>query len=146
MVRLARSVIGRTWRTGAGSRPLAASDVLVVAAYNAQVAVIRSALDAAGLTDAACGTVDRFQGREAAVVIVSMAASAPEDVPRGMPFLLSRNRINVALSRGQWVSYVVRSPALTHYLPGTPVELSLLGAFMRVSPDLVQPNVRPSPR
>ena len=146
VVRLARSVIGRTWRTGAESRPLESADVLVVAAYNAQVAVIRAALDAAGLTDTACGTVDRFQGREAAVVIVSMAASAPEDVPRGMPFLLSRNRINVALSRGQWVSYVVRSPALTHYLPGTPVELSLLGAFMRVSPDLVQPKVRPSPR
>ncbi|KQU04000.1 nuclease [Rhodococcus sp. Leaf7] len=135
VVRLARSLLGSSWTDGTGTRPLEASDLLVVAAYNGQVATVRAALDDAGLGDASCGTVDKFQGREAAVVIVSMAASAPEDVPRGMQFLLSRNRINVALSRGQWAAYVVRSPALTHYLPSSPAELSLLGAFMRVSPD-----------
>ncbi|MBY6539889.1 TM0106 family RecB-like putative nuclease [Rhodococcus sp. BP-349] len=135
IVRLARSLVGSAWTCDGETRPLGASDLLVVAAYNAQVATVRAALDDAGLHEASCGTVDKFQGREAAVVIVSMAASAPEDVPRGMQFLLSRNRINVALSRGQWAAYVVRSPALTHYLPSTPAELSLVGAFMRVSPD-----------
>ncbi|MGB6181497.1 MAG: TM0106 family RecB-like putative nuclease [Rhodococcus sp. (in: high G+C Gram-positive bacteria)] len=136
VVALARDLVGSPWTDSGSTRPLEASDLLVVAAYNSQVATVRAALDDAGMESAACGTVDKFQGREAAVVIVSMAASAPEDVPRGMQFLLSRNRINVALSRGQWAAYIVRSPALTHYLPSSPAELSLLGAFMRVSPDI----------
>ncbi len=79
------------------------------------------------------GTVDRFQGRQAAVVFVSMTASAHEDVPRGMSFLLSRNRLNVALSRGKWHALVVHSPALTRYLPSTPEGLTELGAFLRLT-------------
>ena len=76
------------------------------------------------------GTVDKFQGQEAPVVIVSMAASSSEDVPRGMEFLLSRNRVNVAVSRGQWAAIVIRSPRLTDYLPATPEGLADLGAFI----------------
>ncbi|XKU36217.1 AAA domain-containing protein [Rhodococcus aetherivorans] len=79
------------------------------------------------------GTVDRFQGRQAAVVVVSMTASAPEDVPRGMAFLLSRNRLNVAVSRAQWAAIVIRSHALTDYLPATPQALAELGAFLRLT-------------
>lgn len=79
------------------------------------------------------GTVDKFQGREAPVVLMSMTASAIEDVPRGMSFLLSRNRLNVALSRGQWCAIVVRSRALTDHLPSTPDELVDLGAFLRLT-------------
>ena len=58
------------------------------------------------------GTVDRFQGREAPVVFYSMASSSGEDVPRGLDFLLSRNRLNVAVSRAQCLAYVVCSPRL----------------------------------
>jgi superfamily I DNA and/or RNA helicase len=76
------------------------------------------------------GTVDKFQGQEAPVVVVSMAASSADDVPRGMEFLLDRNRINVAVSRGQWCAVVVRSTALTDYLPTTPDGLEELGAFI----------------
>ena len=65
------------------------------------------------------------------VVIVSMAAS-PADGPRGMEFLLSPNRLNLAVSRGQWCAVVVRSPALTDYLPATPEALQVLGRFTRL--------------
>ena len=71
-------------------------DILIVAPYNAQVRCLRSALP-----DARIGTVDKFQGQEAPVVFFSMAASTGEDVNRGMSFLFSRNRLNVAVSRAQ---------------------------------------------
>ncbi|NHW47170.1 TM0106 family RecB-like putative nuclease [Paenarthrobacter sp. MSM-2-10-13] len=113
-----------------GSRPLREADILVVAAYNAQVQLIKHHLRDAGLSKVRVGTVDKFQGQEAPVVIVSMAASAAGEVPRGMEFLLSRNRINVAVSRGQWRAVVVRSPELTNYLPTHPEGLENLGGFV----------------
>ncbi|GAB2659749.1 TM0106 family RecB-like putative nuclease [Prescottella soli] len=129
-------LLGRSWTDpGAfdGTRPLGQSDILVVAPYNAQVGLIRQHLAAAGFTDVLVGTVDKFQGRQAAVVFVSMTASSVDDVPRGMSFLLSRNRLNVAVSRGKWCAVIVRSRALTHYLPATPAGLAELGAFMRLA-------------
>jgi uncharacterized protein len=92
---------------------LGASEVLIVAPYNAQVDLIRTFLDQAGLIDVAVGTVDKFQGREAMVVIVSLAASSALDAPRGLDFLLDRNRLNVALSRAKANCYLVYSPLLT---------------------------------
>lgn len=135
VVRRIQALLGRAWTdpTGFdGTRPLGQSDVLVVAPYNAQVSLIRRHLAAAGLADVHVGTVDKFQGREAAVVLVSMTASSAEDVPRGMSFLLSRNRLNVAVSRGKWCAVIVRSRLLTHYLPTTPAGLTELGAFTRL--------------
>ena len=88
------------------------SDVLIVAPYNAQVDAIREALDAAGYSEVQVGTVDKFQGREAHIVIVSLAASSAEDAPRGLEFLLDRNRLNVALSRTKTNSFLVFSPDL----------------------------------
>nr|WP_249777210.1 bifunctional RecB family nuclease/DEAD/DEAH box helicase [Arthrobacter sp. C9C5] len=130
VVRQLRRHLGLAWHTAEGSRPLEASDILVVAAYNAQVNLIREALDRAGLSGVRVGTVDKFQGQEAAVVIVSMACSAVAEAPRGMEFLLSRNRINVAVSRGQWRAVVVRAPELTNYLPTHPEGLEQLGGFI----------------
>jgi len=132
VVRQAAGVVGRAWTPGAGqpARPLEPRDVVVLAAYNAQVWVVRRALDEAGLEGVRVGTVDRFQGTEAPVAIVTLAASSPQDVPRGTGFLLSRHRINVAVSRGQYCAIVVRSPELTDYLPHTPEGLGRLGAFL----------------
>ena len=90
-----------------------ASEVLIVAPYNAQVDLIRELLDADNLQEVAVGTVDKFQGREAMVVIVSLAASSALDAPRGLDFLLDRNRLNVALSRAKANCYLVYSPHLT---------------------------------
>ena len=130
VVRQVSRHLGLTWHDEAGDRPLEPEDVLVVAAYNAQVNLIRDALDAAGLSAVRVGTVDKFQGQEAAVVIVSMACSAVAEAPRGMEFLLSRNRINVAVSRGKWRAVVVRAPELTNYLPSHPEGLEQLGGFI----------------
>lgn len=130
VVRQVRRHLGLSWHAEQGTRPLDAADILVVAAYNAQVNVIRDALDAAGLAGVRVGTVDKFQGQEAAVVIVSMACSAVAEAPRGMEFLLSRNRINVAVSRGQWRAVVIRASELTNYLPAHPEGLEQLGGFI----------------
>ncbi len=124
--------LGRTWTPGPGEapRPLAQGDLLVVAPYNAQVERIKAALGAAGLGGIPVGTVDRFQGQQAAVVLISMTCSSAADAPRGVEFLLSRNRVNVAVSRGQWRAVIIRSPELTHHLPTRPQALEELGAFV----------------
>ena len=82
-------------------------DILVVAPYNAQVDGLR-----ARLKDVDVGTVDKFQGREAPVVIYSMTASTVEDAPRGMDFLFNPNRLNVATSRAKCICILVACPAL----------------------------------
>jgi uncharacterized protein len=94
------------------SQVLGSSEVLIVAPYNAQVDLIKQQLDAAGLQDVAVGTVDKFQGREAMVVIVSMAASSSADAPRGLEFILDRNRLNVAVSRAKANCFLVYSPQI----------------------------------
>jgi uncharacterized protein len=97
------------------------------------VLLLRELLDDAGLSDVAVGTVDKFQGRQAPVVFVSMTASSIDDVPRGISFLLNRNRLNVAVSRAKYASFVVRAQTLTEYLPSTPDRLVELGAFLSLA-------------
>ena len=99
---------GVTWRDADGkAKPLRLEDILVVAPYNAQVAEIKARLPGAEV-----GTVDKFQGQEAAAVVYSMTTSSPEDAPRGMEFLYSLNRLNVATSRARCVCVLVASPKL----------------------------------
>ena len=124
-----RDLLGRSWTDGT-TRPLTGHDILVVAPYNAQVWTVRRALESAGITDVRVGTVDKFQGQEAAVVLVTTCASSADEVPRGMEFLLNRNRLNVAVSRAQWCAVIVRSTRLTDYLPTRPETLAELGAFI----------------
>ncbi|WP_020113088.1 TM0106 family RecB-like putative nuclease [Rhodococcus sp. 114MFTsu3.1] len=129
-------MVGLPWTnpdTHSGPRPLEPTDFIVVAPYNAQVACIRESLDRAGLAEVLVGTVDKFQGRQAAVALLSMTASNLGDSPRGAGFLLSRNRLNVALSRGQWAAMIIQSRTLAHYLPATPDGLDSLGAFMALT-------------
>ena len=150
VVRLVADLVGRTWRdprAATPERPLAPEDVLVVAAYNAQVWTVRRALDEAGFTGTRVGTVDKFQGQEAPVAVVTTAASSPAQVPRGLDFLLDRNRLNVAVSRGQWAAFVVRSAHLTETLPRRPESLERLGAFVGLTTrsvvTLPEPDVEP---
>ena len=149
---LVRDHVGRSWQTSPDEdpRPLEQEDILVITPYNAQVGTLRSALDAAGFEDVSVGTVDKFQGREAPVAIVSMAASAHADVPRGIGFLLDRHRLNVAVSRAKHAAYLVRSSVLTDFSPRTPSDLIALGAFLglcerAVSQELVQPDASSPP-
>lgn len=92
-----------TWTDKDGTtRPIRASDIIVVAPYNAQVNALRDAL----LDTIRVGTVDKFQGQEAPVCLVSMTASSAEETSRGMEFLFSLNRINVAVSRAKGLALV----------------------------------------
>ena len=102
--------------------------MLVVAPYNAQVSRLAERLAATG---ARVGTVDKFQGQQAPVVIYSMATSRPEDAPRGMEFLYSLNRLNVATSRAQCVAVVVASPLLFEPECRTPRQIRLANALCR---------------
>jgi uncharacterized protein len=106
-------------------RPLAAADILVVAPYNAQVAALRRALP----KDVRVGTVDKFQGREAPVVVYSMTTSTAQDAPRGLEFLYSLNRLNVAISRAQAVAILVASPELSRVACKTPRQMRLVNAL-----------------
>lgn len=130
-----RELLGREWVPVAGAepRPLAAEDCIVVAAYNAQVDCVREALIAAGLADSSgtgvrVGTVDKFQGQEAAVVLVSLASSRV-DSGRGAGFVLSPNRLNVAVSRGQWRAVLVHSPWVARSVPQNVEEVLALSGF-----------------
>jgi uncharacterized protein len=128
-----RQMIGQSWTDEHGTRPLAASDVLVLAPYNAQVTLLRQRLSSARLDGVRVGTVDKFQGGQAPVVFISMTASSIDEVPRGISFLLNRNRLNVAISRAQYAAVIVRSELLTQYLPATPAGLVDLGAFLALT-------------
>jgi uncharacterized protein len=90
------------------TRELKLEDILIVAPYNAQVRTLQSTLP----DGARVGTVDKFQGQQAPVVFFSMATSTDEDVSRGMSFVFSRNRLNVAISRAQAFAVIVCSPKL----------------------------------
>lgn len=120
---------GVTWTNEHGhATQLEASDILIVSPYNAQVSRL---IDKLAGTGARVGTVDKFQGQEAPVVIYSMATSRPEDAPRGMEFLYSLNRLNVATSRAKCAAIVVASQRLFEPECRTPRQMKLANALCR---------------
>jgi superfamily I DNA and/or RNA helicase len=109
------------------TRALTPADVLVVAPYNAQVTALRTAL--AEHKGVEVGTVDKFQGTEAPIVIYSLTTSSAEDAPRGLEFLYSLNRLNVATSRAQALVILVGNPELTRVRCKTPRQMQLVNAL-----------------
>jgi predicted RecB family nuclease len=119
---------GATWTDKKGEpHPIGIRDILIVSPYNAHVAALTDSLP----TGSRVGTVDKFQGQEAPIVFYSMATSTPEDAPRGMEFLYSLNRLNVAVSRARCVAVIVASPALFQVQCRTPRQIELANAFCR---------------
>jgi predicted RecB family nuclease len=106
---------------------VSAAEIMVVAPYNAQVNLLGELL--AG--EVQVGTVDKFQGQEADVVLYSLASSSGEDIPRGLEFLLSRNRLNVAISRARCLGYLVCSPRLLEVDCRTIPQMKLVNALCR---------------
>jgi predicted RecB family nuclease len=118
---------GTSWTDRHGDRrPLTRDDILIVAPYNDQVNRLRDRLPGARV-----GTVDKFQGQEAAVVIYAMTTSTPEDAPRGMEFLYNLNRFNVATSRARCACIVVGSPRLFSPECRTPRQMELANVLCR---------------
>jgi superfamily I DNA and/or RNA helicase len=123
---LYQSLLGQRWTDREGQvRPIGIDDIRVVSPYNMQVNLLRSRLP----EGARVGTVDRFQGQEAAVVLISMATSSGDDLPRQIEFLYSRNRLNVAISRAQCLAVIVASPRLLEASCSTIEQLRLVNAL-----------------
>ena len=108
VVRVCGEVLGATWTTRDGSRPIGVEDILVVAPYNRQVDLLTRVVP----SGVRVGTVDRFQGQEAPVVIYSLAASEASEASRGVEFLLDLHRMNVAVSRARGMVVLICSPQL----------------------------------
>ena len=116
------------WIDGRGQNlPFTARDIRIISPYNAQVNALHRTLPQIEI-----GTVDKFQGQEAAVIILSLATSSPEDAPRGMEFLYSLNRLNVAVSRAKAIFILVASPALFEPDCRSPHQMQLANALCRL--------------
>ncbi|HEX5273889.1 MAG TPA: TM0106 family RecB-like putative nuclease [Candidatus Rubrimentiphilum sp.] len=121
-----RLLQGRVTIGSAPARPMTQDDILIVAPYNLQRIRIKELLEAAGYACVRVGTVDKFQGQEAAVVIYSMATSSSQTLPRDAAFLFDKNRFNVAISRAQCASVIVCSPRLLESPCKTPDQMALV--------------------
>jgi uncharacterized protein len=121
-----QSLLTQRW-TDRGGRvhPIGVDDILVVSPYNMQVNLLRSRLP----NGAHVGTVDRFQGQEAAVVLISMATSSGDDLARQIEFLYSRNRLNVGISRARCLAVIVASPRLLETSCSTIEQMQLVNAL-----------------
>lgn len=119
---------GKTIYTNAKSvqKTIELSDIKIISPYNAQVNLLKDALP-----ELEIGTVDKFQGQEAPIVIYSVASSSPQEAPRGMDFLYSPNRLNVAISRAQALFIMVASPEIFETECKSPKEMKLANAFCR---------------
>jgi uncharacterized protein len=123
---LYQGLLAQRWTDREGRvRPIGIDDILVVSPYNMQVNLLRSRLP----EGARVGTVDRFQGQEAAVVLISMATSSGDDLPRQIEILYSRNRLNVAISRARCLAVIVASPRLLETSCSTIDQLRLVNAL-----------------
>lgn len=124
--RLVDHLLQGEWRDRDGTvQPMRLDDILVVAPFNAQVQLLQAMLP----LGTRVGTVDKFQGQEAPVVIYTLATSSPDDLPRGIEFLFSLNRLNVAVSRAQSLAAVICSPELLRVRAHTPEQLTLANAL-----------------
>ncbi|WP_163745908.1 TM0106 family RecB-like putative nuclease [Mycolicibacterium helvum] len=126
-----RQLIGTEWTDFDGcTKPLITTDFMVVTPYNDQVRAIRDGLARHAVTAGVpVGTVDKFQGKEAAVVFFSMATSSGEDIVRGIDFLFSRNRLNVAVSRARCLAYLVCTEELLNTRARTVNDMRLLATL-----------------
>jgi uncharacterized protein len=121
-----RTLLGQAWRDRNGDeRPIGADDILVVTPYNMQVELLKRTLPAGALV----GTVDKFQGQEAAIVLISMATSSGDDLPRNIEFLYSKNRLNVAISRARCLAVIFASPRLFEIPCHTVAQVELVNAL-----------------
>jgi uncharacterized protein len=126
----ATDLLTGTWTDRDGTtRPMQFGDIIVVAPYNAQVNALREALH----KDIRVGTVDRFQGQEAPVCLISMTASSAEETARGMEFLFSLNRINVAVSRAKGLALVFGAPRLREAKCETVAQMRLVNTLCAVT-------------
>lgn len=126
LVRTYKALLGQRWRNRrAEVATVGIGDILVVSPYNMQVNLLQTLLP----QGARVGTVDKFQGQEAAIVLISMATSSGENLPRQIEFLYSRNRLNVAISRAHCLAVVFASPRLLEISCSTVDQMKLVNTL-----------------
>ncbi|GAA0305650.1 TM0106 family RecB-like putative nuclease [Psychrosphaera haliotis] len=136
---LVKQLIGRTFHTGEKDQPtrlITLNDILFVSPYNHQVTKLKEALG----PNASVGSVDKFQGQEAPIVILSMCASDANESPRGLDFLFNKNRLNVAISRAQCLAIVVGNPELANTSVSKVNQIplvNLLAGLVNINSDLL---------
>ena len=123
-----QQLLGKECVTDGKKRKIVTDDILVIAPYNAQVNYFRSSLP----EEARVETIDKFQGQEALIVLISMTASSAEHLPRGIEFLFSSNRLNVALSRAQCLAVVIINPQLLATPCRTVEQMQLVNNFCQL--------------
>jgi len=122
-------LVGRPYTAKDGTtKPLGLDDFLFIAPYNTQVRALKTALP----PGARVGSVDKFQGQEAAVCILSLCSSYGEYGSRGLKFILDRSRINVAISRAKCLAVVVGDPRIANSAAGSIPEMMLLNLFCKL--------------
>lgn len=126
VLELVTNLLEQRYREKRGDEhPITLDDILIVAPYNMQVNLLKTKLP----EGARVGTVDKFQGQEAEVVIVSMATSSGDYLPRYIEFLYSKNRLNVAISRAKCLAIFIANPALMAIRCSTPEEMALVNTL-----------------
>jgi predicted RecB family nuclease len=147
VVEIVRALLDAEWVDREGrQKSITADEIRVVSPYNAHRLLIDAKLAEARLSGVPVGTVDKFQGQEAAVSIYTMASSTPEEAPRGLNFLYSLNRLNVATSRARALAIVIASPELLRVIPKSPQQLRMangLAAFVEMAAAVVRPAPAP---
>ena len=109
-------------------RKINIDDILIISPFNAQVNFLKARLT----KGARCGTIDRYQGLEAPITIISMTSSSVDDLPRNKKFFFNRNRLNVAISRAQCSSIVLLNPKLLESPPTDYEEFKLINNFQKL--------------
>ena len=126
--KLMKQLIGSKFTYNDKVRKLDLSDFLIISPYNAQLNYLLSRLE----KNTKCGTIDKFQGAQAPITIISMTSSDTENLPRHKSFFFNRNRLNVAISRAQCASIILFNPRLLDTAPADYEEMKMLNNFYKL--------------
>lgn len=129
IIKIVEGFVGQDYFDGKNNRKITIEDILIISPYNAQVNAISFNLKN---KNARVGTIDKFQGQEAPITIISMTSSDPDNLPRNKEFFFSRNRLNVAISRAQCISIILFNSNLLKFMPKTYEQVKLINNFIKI--------------
>ena len=129
---LMNEMIGLEYDDKGNKRKLNVDDFLIISPYNTQVNLLTSKLEEAKISNPRVGTIDKFQGQEAPITIISMTSSDSDTLPRNKEFFFSRNRLNVAISRAQVASIILFNPKLLDFSPKNIEQIKLVNNFFKL--------------
>ena len=128
---LIKQIIGSNFEDNGVKRKITIDDILIISPYNTQVNLLISELEKENLKNPRVGTIDKFQGQEAPITIISMTSSDSDSLPRNREFFFSRNRLNVAISRAQVASIILFNPLLLDSSPKNLDHIKLMNNFFK---------------